>query len=264
MDQQPKSGMKPGFNLSERIEEATSGINPLDLPVQAEAARRLGVNINYDPLTELLNKKAYVEMFETAVAELADGERIYAFMADTDNFKPVNDHLGHEAGDKLLGIIGEVFREVFQRDTDFVAHGSRTDDNIENISRLSGDEFAAFSRPSPNIKDDNRESSAEEEARTQKQRVNMLLHSKLESTEFEPFDVSVSIGAVEVRKGDAPAVALAKADLAMFQDKYQGKIESVSESDREFLRKVIPELDRIGTRVEQWLREAAKLGVEGS
>ncbi len=86
-----------------------------------------------DSLTGLLNRKA----FEYAVRTYAVENTLCAMiLLDLDNFKPLNDTLGHYEGDNCLREVADELRRMF-RQTDYV-------------SRLGGDEFVVFM---PNIKD---------------------------------------------------------------------------------------------------------------
>lgn len=82
----------------------------------------------YDPLTELPNRRFMQEMLSMTIAKAyRNDEKIAVLMLDIDNFKKVNDTLGHNAGDELLQIQAARIREAV-RDEDTVA-------------RMGGDEF---------------------------------------------------------------------------------------------------------------------------
>lgn len=80
-----------------------------------------------DPLTGLLNKAACESAINTYLQYRWKGEDYAVMMLDVDNFKRVNDSLGHPDGDRLLRATGEALREAFRK-TDVVA-------------RVGGDEF---------------------------------------------------------------------------------------------------------------------------
>lgn len=80
-----------------------------------------------DTLTGLRNRSA----FRSSLQEQLDtGEPIALLFVDLDNFKEVNDSLGHEAGDQVIRAIGQKFREL------------ESDDYI--FSRIGGDEFTVI------------------------------------------------------------------------------------------------------------------------
>jgi diguanylate cyclase (GGDEF)-like protein len=98
-------------------------INRLVLQHKAEAQART------DPLTKLPNRVCFEQELERALARLARyGEGFAVLYLDVDNLKPVNDRMGHAAGDELLVEIASRLRTA-ARATDLIA-------------RLGGDEFA--------------------------------------------------------------------------------------------------------------------------
>ena len=84
-----------------------------------------------DPLTGLLNRRAFLEEVERYAARLDREQQPGTLLfADLDHFKPVNDRLGHEMGDLVLRRAATLLRKTF-RPSDLVA-------------RLGGDEFAVW------------------------------------------------------------------------------------------------------------------------
>jgi diguanylate cyclase (GGDEF)-like protein len=84
-----------------------------------------------DPLTGLLNRRAFLEEVERHAPRLDRENQPGTLMfADLDNFKPVNDRLGHETGDEVLRRTAVLLRKTF-RPSDLIA-------------RLGGDEFAIW------------------------------------------------------------------------------------------------------------------------
>ncbi|MEA2147916.1 MAG: hypothetical protein QOG59_3503, partial [Solirubrobacteraceae bacterium] len=103
-----------------------------DIQGLAEARREAST----DPLTSLPNRRLLMSRIEAAIATTAaNGGRLAVMMLDLDNFKQLNDTLGHGAGDALLRQIGPRLRLAL-RDSDTVA-------------RLGGDEFAVLLTPAP-------------------------------------------------------------------------------------------------------------------
>jgi len=87
---------------------------------------------NHDVLTGLPNRKFLLETLDTVLAEAdsGHGRRVGLFLLDMDRFKEVNDTLGHQMGDRLLGHVAARIRGAL-RPSDVVA-------------RLGGDEFAVL------------------------------------------------------------------------------------------------------------------------
>ena len=164
-----------------------------DIKEHKELERRAST----DPLTGLLNRAAMEQMVET---HLNNGNEsgIYLLM-DMDNFKKVNDSLGHQMGDQLLC--------EFTAGMEFVFRGS------DIKARLGGDEFVVFM---PN--------KISEEALKRKLEQFMGFLRETVFTRYPGCDVSVSIGAVYISKSVNTAETLyQKADEAMYVAKNRGK-----------------------------------------
>ncbi len=83
----------------------------------------------YDPLTELPNRRLFLERLDGAIARAArSGVPFATLFLDLDGFKAINDSLGHHVGDRVLAVVGErIARELRSVDTG---------------ARFGGDEFA--------------------------------------------------------------------------------------------------------------------------
>jgi diguanylate cyclase (GGDEF)-like protein len=99
--------------------------------VMAMAEQDLRTAAMTDPLTGFFNRSALPAFIDRALAEaLQAGRRFGALYIDLDDFKAINDRLGHHAGDDILRQGAERIRAVI-RGTDIVV-------------RMGGDEFAIF------------------------------------------------------------------------------------------------------------------------
>ncbi|MEP6757696.1 MAG: EAL domain-containing protein [Actinomycetota bacterium] len=114
----PDSEGKPAF---------THGVM-LDITERREAEERLTYLAYHDNLTGMPNRAMFDELLELSLARARRADRGVAVLAlDIDNFKLVNDSLGHDAGDRLIGQVALRLQDA-TRDTDLVA-------------RSGGDEF---------------------------------------------------------------------------------------------------------------------------
>ena len=88
-------------------------------------------DVNVDYLTGVLNRRGLdIKMQEMVKSSIATGKDFSAIMMDVDNFKEINDNLGHEAGDKAIKIIASILVESFNENT--------------YIGRFGGDEFCVI------------------------------------------------------------------------------------------------------------------------
>jgi diguanylate cyclase (GGDEF)-like protein len=97
-----------------------------DLEARRKAARQLA---DRDHLTGLANRRGFEDHLETAFGVGGDFALLYL---DLDDFKLVNDSLGHAAGDKLLECVGQRLQRVVGE--------------ADLVARLGGDEFAILCR----------------------------------------------------------------------------------------------------------------------
>ncbi len=99
---------------------------------QLESSRsQLEHDATHDPLTGLGNRALYNERVRQAIdATAATPDRAAVLCIDIDDFKTVNDSLGHSAGDRMLQEIGTRLRSVVRR--------------ADSVARLGGDEFAVL------------------------------------------------------------------------------------------------------------------------
>ncbi len=85
----------------------------------------------YDPLTGLPNRRLLLERLQHGIDMCAREDKLMAvMMLDLDNFKPVNDSLGHLAGDELLQQVAARLLECLR--------------NADMVARLGGDEFTVL------------------------------------------------------------------------------------------------------------------------
>jgi len=108
-----------------------------DIAKRRELEAQLSYQAFHDPLTGLTNRRRFIEATDAALAARAGSGTVVALFLDLDDFKNVNDSLGHAAGDALLVAVADRLRGGL-RATDVAA-------------RLGGDEFGVLLTDVPDI-----------------------------------------------------------------------------------------------------------------
>ncbi len=102
-----------------------------DVTAQVEAEAKVLHLATHDVLTDLPNRRLFLEHLEGAVARARRHEQtLGVLMLDLDRFKDVNDTLGHQSGDELLRQVATRLKERVRR--------------TDTVSRFGGDEFAVL------------------------------------------------------------------------------------------------------------------------
>jgi diguanylate cyclase (GGDEF)-like protein len=171
-----------------------------DITERKAAEVRLAYLARFDSLTDLPNRATFVERLAESMARARrGGTGIAVHFLDLDQFKEVNDRLGHRAGDSVLRAVGQRLKKAV-RETDTVA-------------RFGGDEFAV-------LQTDVADASGVD-----------LLASKLIHVFAEPFfiehrqlTISTSIGITVGPAPDRdPETMMGQADLALYRAKAEGR-----------------------------------------
>lgn len=155
----------------------------------------------YDPLTGLPNRAMLQEKFGVALFRAEKESVCYAVVyVDLDNFKLVNDSLGHDAGDELLVEVGRRFQRLVRSE--------------DVVARLGGDEFVfLFAHPGERCVD----------SHVYSERIQKALAAPVRVKGQEIF-VTPSIGIARYPEDGVTIQALLKhADLAMYSAKSMGK-----------------------------------------
>lgn len=101
-----------------------------DITHQKRQIDELNVRAMLDPLTKLYNKEETMQRIKAYLDESDENEKSAMMIVDVDDFKRVNDSLGHQFGDAVLSDIAQKIKGLF-RENDIVG-------------RIGGDEFAVF------------------------------------------------------------------------------------------------------------------------
>lgn len=161
----------------------------------------------HDPLTELPNRTLLFDRLSHALATIGRGETsVGLLLMDLDQFKEINDTLGHGYGDDLLVVVADRL-SLLTRDSDTVA-------------RLGGDEFAMVV------------AGADENSLTEiAERVAAAVKAPVKLGGID-VEVAASIGgAVSPVHGDDPHLLLQRADVAMYDAKRSGRSFHLYEPD---------------------------------
>ncbi|MBI3778989.1 MAG: EAL domain-containing protein [Gammaproteobacteria bacterium] len=153
-----------------------------------------------DPLTGLVNRSYFLRELEREIEHVShDAVESAVFFIDLDQFKYINDTLGHAAGDKLLVRVAELLK-------------SRVREN-DVVSRFGGDEFTVLAR-----------SVSREGAVDMANAFNQITRDMRLSEGDKVFSVNCSIGIAMIRPGrDTAAEVLSHADMACFDAKSHGR-----------------------------------------
>jgi diguanylate cyclase (GGDEF)-like protein len=166
----------------------------------------------FDPLTGLPNRLMFTEQLQKALAHAQRQKRQLAIMfVDLDNFKRVNDTLGHNVGDELLKVVSAKLAGSI-RAQDWIGRGASVQD-ANSIARLGGDEFIVMLSDVP---------EAAEAATVARRLVATLSEPVMvQSTELY---VSCSVGvAMYPADGTDIDTLLMNADTAMYRAKEAGR-----------------------------------------
>ncbi|MGY8710429.1 EAL domain-containing protein [Bradyrhizobium sp. 18BD] len=170
-----------------------------DVTARIRADERIAHMAHYDALTDLPNRVLMRSHLERRVAELAEGKPFAILYIDVDEFKGVNDSLGHEVGDELL-------RQVANRLRACVSGN-------DLVARLGGDEFAIIKAGT----------SDQAELAALADNILKALRTPVNCKGQEiPTDASIGI-AIAPEHGDNLDDLLKRADLAMYAAKTEGR-----------------------------------------
>jgi diguanylate cyclase len=168
-----------------------------DIERRAVLEAQLSFQAFHDPLTGLANRRRFIDAVGDAIAS---GTGSVVLFIDLDDFKHVNDEMGHDAGDALLTAVGHRILSAIRPD--------------DLGCRIGGDEFAVLLP----------ETAAMDQAEVVARRLLEALAAPVE-IEGRELVVPASIGVAAAAVGETLAVdeLLRRADVAMYHAKAQGK-----------------------------------------
>lgn len=196
-----------------------------DIDTVKRAEQTLKEKAERDSLTKLLNKASTQQLISEYLGEREEDNLDALLIIDIDNFKFINDNLGHLYGDSVLAKAGSLLKSLFR--------------SQDIIGRIGGDEFLILMRDIP----------SKDLVHT---RCNMLLSTFRELfEEYAPgMNVSCSIGAALIPEhGTAYSDIFRHADEALYNSKNRGK-NTYTLYDPLTISDVLPESIHIATRID--------------
>jgi diguanylate cyclase (GGDEF)-like protein len=170
-----------------------------DVTEQRVAEARIAHMALHDPLTDLPNRLLFRERLESALHRVERGGQCAVLCLDLDQFKGVNDTLGHPVGDALLKAVTERLQGIVR--------------HTDTVARLGGDEFAIVQSSF----------NQREEAAALANRLRRELSAPYEIAGHQVV-IGVSIGiALAPGDGSDPDRLLKSADIALYQAKSDGR-----------------------------------------
>lgn len=152
-----------------------------------------------DPLTQVLNRRAFQTLLVQAHARLGRGQPYAVVMLDMDRFKQLNDTLGHGAGDAALQIMVGALKPCVRE--------------MDALGRLGGEEFGVL-LPHTDLTG----------AALVAERMRLNLQSQAFEWQGRAWPLSASFGVAQGQPEDAdPAAVLARADAALYAAKRMGR-----------------------------------------
>jgi diguanylate cyclase (GGDEF)-like protein len=197
---------KLSYRFDDEIGDLVNSFNDMSSKLEDEVLQReetekqLRQLALYDSLTQLPNRTLILDRLSNLIEKARRSPaRVAVMFVDLDDFKKVNDTLGHDAGDELLIESARRFTEVIRP--------------VDSVGRLGGDEFILLLDAMPNATDADR--VAEEV---------LEIFKKPFSIDGRELTLSASIGiSIFPEDGDNQAELLQKADSAMYHSKEKGR-----------------------------------------
>jgi len=161
--------------------------------------RRLSEEVGTDALTQIANRRGLMQAFDAEKGRLErDGGPLAVGLLDIDNFKRLNDTLGHSVGDQALVALAQHVRQSLRP--------------VDVVARFGGEEFVVLLPGTPL-----------DEAQKALTRLQRLLTASLFMHDGKEVFVTFSAGVTEYRLGEKIEEALERADEALYEAKRTGK-----------------------------------------
>lgn len=194
--------------LERRNLELNKAVDQLQVTTEEVQSKNVKLEFlaNHDPLTKLLNRRAFNRTFSDIFNQSQSQKgALSCVMCDIDHFKAVNDRYGHAAGDRVIKMVAELLKKHFRQD--------------DILGRYGGEEFCAV-LPGINIK------KAAEIAN----RVRIAIRE--DSSSGVEVSMSFGVSSLEFKSPD-PDELVNQADKALYIAKESGRNRVVCWGDEE-------------------------------
>jgi len=179
-----------------------------DITERKKQEEELAYLATHDPLTGLSNRRALEEHIKRVRARARMSTISALLLMDLDNFKFVNDTLGHAAGDHVLVTITQLLRRKLRVE--------------DQLARLGGDEFAVLL-----------EDVSKKEALIVAERLRKSAEEFKFNIDKQSLNITLSIGVAIINGSDGPESIMSRADDAMYKAKERGRNQVVLYKENE-------------------------------
>jgi len=177
-----------------RASELTERVRLLE-----DEIRKLSDEVSTDPLTQIANRRGMMRAFEAEQAKMQrNGTVLSVGLLDVDNFKKLNDTLGHQTGDEALKFLARRVGECLRP--------------VDVVARYGGEEFVVL-LPETDV----------EEGQQVLTRLQRTLSAEFFTHEDKKVFITFSAGVTLYRVGEAIEATLDRADVALYEAKRTGK-----------------------------------------
>lgn len=181
-----------------------------DATEQRNLQKKLEWQASHDSLTQLKNRQAFENQLDALIAENLPKQELSNILIyiDLDQFKVVNDTVGHTAGDQLLRQVSQVIRNSL--------------DPQAFLARIGGDEFAVLLQ-----------STSIEQAEQVAQKLLDAIATQRFFWEAKAFEIGASMGIAEILPNLNRTAVLSRADIACYlaKDKGRNRIQTYVDND---------------------------------
>jgi diguanylate cyclase len=181
-------------STQEKVKKSEARIHELEMELETTSDL-----VRHDQLTGVLNRRGLEDMFNKEVARAQRHDTLLCVgMLDIDNFKKLNDSLGHDVGDQALIHLANVCRETLRPQ--------------DTVARFGGEEFIILLPETPL-----------EDASVALTRLQRELTKKFFLNDNEKVLITFSAGVTQMMPEDTQATVIKRADEAMYKAKQTGK-----------------------------------------